>query len=134
LNTTSTVEEYGIYREGRQTRQQHRSFRFRGIVDHIPGTDGIAVSVYKKGLVNIVIDGYGTTSRLDNSQQDTLDFHDYMFHTQTGSDDDLRDALRNGEILIMSGMSDGSAKDNNGSAAWIITSELLTIVPAQYCY
>jgi ribonuclease HI len=77
---------------------------------------GIAVSIYRKGLY-IVIDGYGIG--YPEIPRANLAFKDYISKRQNGQDDEFVTALLSGDMLIMS---DGSAKDNRGSAAWIITS------------
>jgi ribonuclease HI len=81
----------------------------------------LAVTVYKKGL-NVVIDGIGDTRSPATNNLDINDITRYIIQSQSGRDMELLHALIDGEIMIMS---DGSAKDDKGAAAWIITSERL---------
>jgi hypothetical protein len=93
-----------------------------GSVQDIP-LGSVAVTVYHRGP-SVLIDGIGMGDRrvLAKLAPIQRNINDYMVYQQVGTDDFLKTALIANKLMIMS---DGSAKDGLGAAAWIVTSEEL---------
>ncbi len=116
------ILEYSLFRESRNHRIRQQQFRILGSVQDIP-LGSVAVTVYHRGP-SVLIDGIGMGDRrvLAKLAPIQRNINDYMVYQQVGTDDFLKTALIANKLMIMS---DGSAKDGLGAAAWIVTSEEL---------
>jgi hypothetical protein len=103
--------------EGRTHRMRQKNFRIMGRVTEIP-EGSIAVTVYIEGA-NVLIDGMGQRTP-EHAGDKMVCFDHYIRTQQFGDDEFFLDAIRTNKLLLMS---DGSAKDGQGAAAWLLTSE-----------
>ncbi len=110
--------EYLVYRDSRTRSSRRLPFRASGGVVQTMPEDIIAVSTYRNGI-NIMIDGFGSYTKEESIP---MNINNYIRLTQQGQNAEILDALVNNKLMIVS---DGSEKNFNGAAAWIVTSEKL---------
>ncbi len=117
------TKEFIVHQQGSRHRTRQKKFRYRGEVPNIPTGCRPATVYYSGG--NFMIDGLGTVWRMGIPTPPVdgpMTIDKYIHVVTKGSLDEFVSELQLNRLIIMS---DGSAKNNNGTCAWIITSELL---------